>query len=78
MCAIISEFTVIVTSGFSGAGALIGPIIGGTLWRLTHRRTMALIEARDREFYKRIQKNRVDPNSQSATNPVPDYYGVFQ
>jgi hypothetical protein len=59
-----------------GAGALVGPIIGGTLWRLTHRRTMALIEARDREFYRRIQKNRADPNSQSATNPVPDYYGT--
>jgi hypothetical protein len=60
-----------------GAGALIGPTIGGTLWRITHRQTMTLIEARDREFYQRIQKNRVDPTAQSATNPVPDFYGAF-
>jgi import inner membrane translocase subunit TIM23 len=37
---------------------------------------MNLIEARDREFYRRIEKNRVDPTAQSATNPVPDFYGV--
>lgn len=36
---------------------------------------MNLIEARDREFYRRIVKNRVDPTAQSATNPVPDFYG---
>ncbi|KAI0062351.1 mitochondrial import protein Pam17 [Artomyces pyxidatus] len=58
-----------------GAGYLVGPIIGSACWRLTHRRTMALIEARDREFHKRIVKNRVDPTAQSATNPVPDFYG---
>ena len=58
-----------------GAGYLVGPIIGSTLWRVTHRRTMALIEARDREFHQHIVKNRVDPTAQSATNPVPDFYG---
>jgi mitochondrial import inner membrane translocase subunit TIM23 len=36
---------------------------------------MALIEARDREFHQHIVKNRVDPRAQSATNPVPDFYG---
>jgi import inner membrane translocase subunit TIM23 len=36
---------------------------------------MALIEARDREFHQHIVKNRVDPTAQSATNPVPDFYG---
>ena len=38
---------------------------------------MKLIDARDREFHKRIVKNRVDPTAQSATNPVPDFYGKF-
>ncbi|KAH9966542.1 mitochondrial import protein Pam17 [Russula dissimulans] len=58
-----------------GAGYLVGPIIGSTLWRVTHRRTMALIEARDREFHQHIVRNRVDPTAQSAANPVPDFYG---
>jgi len=63
------------TLGCMGAGYLVGPIIGSTLWRVTHRRTMTLIEARDREFHQHIVKNRVDPTAQSATNPVPDFYG---
>lgn len=36
---------------------------------------MALIEERDREFHRHIVRNRVDPTAQSATNPVPDFYG---
>ncbi|KZS89962.1 mitochondrial import protein Pam17 [Sistotremastrum niveocremeum HHB9708] len=63
------------TLACGGFGYLIGPTIGSSIWRLTHRRTMTLIDARDREFHRRIVKNRVDPRSQSATNPVPDFYG---
>ncbi|KAI0044032.1 mitochondrial import protein Pam17 [Auriscalpium vulgare] len=63
------------TLGCMGLGYLLGPIIGSTFWRLTHRRSMALIEARDREFHKRIVKMRADPTAQSYTNPVPDFYG---
>lgn len=58
-----------------GAGVLIGPTIGAACWRITHRKAMEMIEAREREFYRRIQKYRVDPTAQSATNPVPDFYG---
>ncbi|KAG2052881.1 mitochondrial import protein Pam17 [Suillus hirtellus] len=58
-----------------GLGYLIGPTIGAAGWRMTHRRTMNLIEAKDREFHRHIVKNRVDPTAQSATNPVPDFYG---
>lgn len=54
----------------------MGPIIGSQCWRLTHGRAMKLIEAKDREFHKHIVKNRVDPTAQSATNPVPDFYGT--
>ena len=60
---------------YPGAGYLVGPIIGSALWRVTHRRTMTLIEARDREFHQHVVRNRVDPRAQSATNPVPDFYG---
>ncbi|KAG8217791.1 mitochondrial import protein Pam17 [Butyriboletus roseoflavus] len=63
------------TMACTGLGYLLGPAIGSTCWRMTHRRTLALIEAKDREFYRHIVKNRVDPTAQSANNPVPDYYG---
>lgn len=63
------------TFPYLGAGYLVGPILGSTLWRVTHRRTMALIEERDREFHRHIVRNRVDPTAQSAMNPVPDFYG---
>ncbi|EIW84790.1 mitochondrial import protein Pam17 [Coniophora puteana RWD-64-598 SS2] len=58
-----------------GLGYLVGPALGAAGWRMTHRRTMNLIEQKDRDFHKRIVKNRVDPTAQSATNPVPDFYG---
>lgn len=50
--------------------------MGSSFWRMTHRRTLKLIEARDRQFHEHIVRNRVDPRSQSATNPVPDFYGM--
>ncbi|OCH92084.1 mitochondrial import protein Pam17 [Obba rivulosa] len=63
------------TLACAGLGYLIGPVVGSAIWRMTHRRLMNLIEKRDREFYNHIVKNRGDPAAQSATNPVPDYYG---
>ncbi|KJA26982.1 hypothetical protein HYPSUDRAFT_131783 [Hypholoma sublateritium FD-334 SS-4] len=63
------------TVGCAGAGALIGPTIGGSIWRFTHRRVLMHIDAKDREFFRRIAKNRVDVSLQNPTQPVPDYYG---
>ncbi|KAJ3478711.1 hypothetical protein NLI96_g9571 [Meripilus lineatus] len=68
----------VATLGCAGFGYLLGPIIGSTCWRITHRNTMKLIEARDRQFHQHIVKNRVDPTAQSATNPVPDYYDRYE
>ena len=61
----------------AGAGAIIGPTIGTSLWRLKYRRLLPLIDAKDHLFFQRIAKNRVDATLQSPTNPVPDYYGEF-
>lgn len=33
------------------------------------------MEKKEKEFYGRIKKFRVDPSASSAANPVPDYYG---
>lgn len=65
----------ICTVACGGTGWLLGPSLGTAIWRTTHRRLVSLIDARDREFYSRIAKNRVDPSLQTPTQPVPDYYG---
>jgi len=65
----------ICTVGCIGAGAVVGPTIGSAIWRIVHRYNIPLIDAKDREFYHRISKNRVDAALQSPTHPVPDYYG---
>ncbi|KAJ7578520.1 mitochondrial import protein Pam17 [Mycena floridula] len=63
------------TLGCMGGGALVGTSLGLGIWRVMHNRTMNLIDGREREFYRRIAKNRVDASLQSPTSPVPDYYG---
>ncbi|KAF5386964.1 hypothetical protein D9615_001551 [Tricholomella constricta] len=65
----------ICTVGCMGMGALIGPSIGSAIWRTRHRNQLVLVDTMDREFYRRIAKNRVDASLQSPTHPVPDYYG---
>lgn len=58
-----------------GAGYVVGPSLGSAAWRVMNRKVVAQIDALDREFYKHVAKNRVAAELQSATNPVPDYYG---
>jgi len=54
----------------------VGHRIRCRLCRRIHTVTYnVLIEARDREFHQHIVRNRVDPAAQTATNPVPDFYG---
>ncbi|KAG8796772.1 TIM23 complex component [Ceratobasidium sp. 428] len=65
----------LATVSCGGLGYLLGPTIGNSLWRMTHRQILPRIEARDTQFYQHIVKNRVDPSRQTATNPVPDFYG---
>lgn len=57
------------------AGYVVGPSIGSTVWRVLNRKSVAKIDALDRQFFKHIARNRVDASLQSATAPVPDYYG---
>jgi len=70
----------IVTMGalfiICGAGGwLIGPFFGNALFNLRYRSMRELISAKEKEFFVRIKKHRVDPTSGSLGNPVPDYYG---
>ncbi|KAF8607631.1 mitochondrial import protein Pam17 [Ceratobasidium sp. AG-I] len=65
----------LATLSCGGLGYLLGPTVGNSIWRMTHRQILPRIEARDAQFYQHIVKNRVDPSRQTATNPVPDFYG---
>lgn len=56
-------------------GYLLGPFIGVSLFNLKHKASLSQFKAKERIFLQRIKKNRVDPSSQSFSNPVPDYYG---
>ncbi|KAB5595575.1 Presequence translocated-associated motor subunit PAM17 [Ceratobasidium theobromae] len=65
----------VATIACGGLGYLLGPTVGNSMWRMTHRQILPRIETRDAQFYQHIVKNRVDPSRQTATNPVPDFYG---
>ncbi|KAM0752887.1 Presequence translocated-associated motor subunit PAM17 [Meredithblackwellia eburnea MCA 4105] len=64
----------IATFACIGLGWLSGPMVGTTIWKLTHGKVLKAMEAKDKDFYAHIVRNRVDPSRQSVSNPVPDYY----
>jgi len=56
-------------------GWLIGPFFGNGIWRLLHRAKITEFISKEKGFFERIKKHRVDPQGASTNNPVPDYYG---
>lgn len=64
----------IATMGCAGLGFLLGPSIGSGLWRMTTKHDMKLFDIKDRDFFNRVARNRVEAELQSMNNPVPDYY----
>ncbi|KAK6461695.1 mitochondrial import protein Pam17 [Scheffersomyces coipomensis] len=65
--------TTVILGG--GIGYLFGPTFGSSLFKLSNRRILHQFNKRDQQFLARIKDKRVDPSSQSFSNPVPDYYG---
>lgn len=59
----------------SGVGYLFGPSVGNLIFRLKNKSILSKFQAKNKTFLSHIAKNRVDPSSQSFSNPVPDYYG---
>lgn len=57
------------------AGWLAGPFFGNAVWGMIYRRYTPAVAVKEKEFYDRIKRFRVDPSSNSMANPVPDYYG---
>ncbi|KIW03291.1 uncharacterized protein PV09_05504 [Verruconis gallopava] len=70
--------TFVIGGAFIGSallGWLMGPFFGTAAFNLTYRSLTPQIAQKEKEFYNRIKKFRVDPTSSSMQNPVPDYYG---
>ncbi|KAI6247039.1 Presequence translocated-associated motor subunit pam17, mitochondrial [Erysiphe necator] len=65
----------LMTFTCGGLGWLLGPVAGTILFNWKNRTLRAQIEKREKEFYKRVRRHRVDPSNSSMANPVPDYYG---
>lgn len=79
------------TMACGAVGWLLGPFVGNGLWSLVNRKytaafarvsysstlscTAANQVQKEKEFFDRIRRFRVDPSSNSIANPVPDYYG---
>ncbi|GAA6011610.1 hypothetical protein JCM11491_004704 [Sporobolomyces phaffii] len=64
----------IATIGCIGLGWLAGPILGSTVWKAVNRRNVRAIEAKDKDFFRHVVKNRADASRNSVSNPIPDYY----
>ncbi|KAI4088719.1 MAG: hypothetical protein LQ344_005875 [Seirophora lacunosa] len=58
-----------------GAGWLLGPFVGEAAFRVVYRREWGRMAAKEKDFYARIRRHRVDPSLASYSNPLPDYYG---
>jgi len=65
----------VITFLCGGVGWLLGPVLGTATFNWRNRGVREQMEKKEKEFYGRIKKFRVDPSASSAANPVPDYYG---
>ncbi|RHZ65708.1 presequence translocated-associated motor subunit PAM17 [Aspergillus thermomutatus] len=65
----------LATAACGAVGWLAGPFLGNAVWGLVYRRYKPAVLRKEKEFYDRIKRFRVDPSSNSIANPVPDYYG---
>ncbi|KAK5045456.1 hypothetical protein LTR84_009320 [Exophiala bonariae] len=65
----------VATFGATFFGWLIGPAFGNTVWRLLHRSRLPEFTIKEKAFFERIKKHRVNPSGASTNNPVPDFYG---
>ncbi|KAJ5390961.1 Presequence translocated-associated motor subunit pam17 [Penicillium cataractarum] len=63
------------TAACGAVGWLVGPAVGNGVWGLVYRRYKPSVATKEKEFFDRIKRFRVDPSTNSIANPVPDYYG---
>ncbi|KAL3476768.1 Presequence translocated-associated motor subunit pam17, mitochondrial [Aspergillus californicus] len=63
------------TAACGAVGWLVGPFLGNAVWGIVHGKYKTAVSVKEKEFFDRIKRYRVDPSSNSIANPVPDYYG---
>ncbi|KAL4884442.1 Presequence translocated-associated motor subunit pam17, mitochondrial [Aspergillus karnatakaensis] len=63
------------TAACGAVGWLVGPFLGNAIWSIVHGKYKTAVAVKEKEFFDRIKRYRVDPSSNSIANPVPDYYG---
>ncbi|KMU78263.1 Pam17p [Coccidioides immitis RMSCC 3703] len=65
----------LTTVACGAVGWLAGPVLGNAVWGMVYRKYKGAAAVKEKEFYDRIKRFRVDPSANSFANPVPDYYG---
>jgi import inner membrane translocase subunit TIM23 len=65
----------LATAACGAVGWLLGPALGNGVWGLVYRKYKPSVNTKEKEFFDRIRRFRVDPSTNSISNPVPDYYG---
>lgn len=61
----------LITFISGGIGWLLGPVAGTAVFNWQHRDLKSQIDEREKEFYRRVRRYRVDPSNSSMANPVP-------
>lgn len=66
----------LITFTCGGVGWLAGPIVGTGLFNYRNRNFRVQMDEKEKEFYRRVKKYRVDPSASSMANPVPGIYPI--
>lgn len=67
----------LITFACGGIGWLTGPALGTGVFNLMNRGARSEMDEKEKEFYRRIKRFRVDPSASSMANPVPGMFWVF-
>lgn len=62
----------LITFSCGGIGWLLGPIVGTGIFNTMNSKTRGEMIVKEKEFYDRIKKYRVDPSASSMANPGKD------
>jgi import inner membrane translocase subunit TIM23 len=61
----------LITFACGGLGWLAGPVVGNAVFNWRNKKFRSQMDDKEKEFYRRIKRYRVDPSASSMANPVP-------